>query len=141
MAAAEAWGGALTGRGESETILGIRFGEGMFETLGVELLVGRTFQADDFRAGRDHVLVLGYSLWQRRFVGDPSCVGRSVTLNGESYIIIGVMPRPFRFTPFWATKSEMALPLDLTARATQRGGNSLRVFARLKSGISLTQAQ
>ncbi len=141
VAAAEAWGGILTSGGEPETILGIRFGEGMFETLGVPPLVGRTFQADDFKAGRDHVLVLGYSLWQRHFGGDPSIVGRSTTLNGESYTVIGVMPRPFRFTPFWATKSEMAAPLDLTARATQRGGNSLRVFARLKPGISLAQAQ
>src|SRR5437899_23007 len=102
LAAAEAWGGTLTSGDEPETIPGIRFGEGMFETLGVQPLVGRTFQADDFKSG-NQVLVLGYSLWQRRFGGDPSIVGRSVTLNGESHTIIGVMPQQFRFTPLSVT--------------------------------------
>jgi predicted permease len=140
LAAAEAWGGTLMSGDEPETIPGIRFGEGMFETLGVQPLIGRTFQVDDFKSG-NQALVLGYSLWQRRFGGDPSIVGRSITLNGESHTIIGVMPQQFRFTPFWATKSEMAAPLDLTARVTERGGNSLRIFARLKPGILLAQAQ
>ena len=141
MAAAEAWGGTLTGGDRPEAIPGIRLGEGMFQILGVEPLVGRTFQAEDFKPGNDRVLVLGYPVWQRRFGGDPNVAGRAVTLNGESYTVVGVMPPQFRFTPFWATKAEMAAPLDLTARAAQRTGNSLRIFARLKAGVSLGQAQ
>jgi putative ABC transport system permease protein len=62
-------------------------------------------------------------------------------LNGETYLIIGVMPPEFRFAPFWATTAELWAPLDLTARAAQRGGNSLRVFARLKPGVVPSQAQ
>ncbi len=141
MAAAEAWGGTLTGDDRPEAVFGIRFGEEMFKVLGVQPLVGRTFQADDFKPGNDRVLVLGYPLWQRRFGGDPNIVGRSITLSGESYTIIGVMPPQFRFTPFWATKAELAAPLDLSTRAMQRGGNSLRIFARLKAGVTLAQAQ
>ena len=141
MAAAEAWGGTLTGDDRSEAVFGIRFGEGMFDLLGVQPLVGRTFQADDFKPGNHRVLVLGYPLWKRRFGGDPNIVGRSITLSGESHTIIGVMPPQFRFTPFWATKAELAAPLDFSTRALQRGGNSLRIFARLKAGVALTQAQ
>src|SRR5437867_4676765 len=88
LAAAEAWGGTLTSGDEPETVAGIRFGEGMFETLGVQPLVGRAFQADDFKSGQGRVLVLGYSLWQRHFGGERSVVGRSIILNGEAYTII-----------------------------------------------------
>src|SRR6266446_6163999 len=83
MAAAEIWGGTLTGGDRPEAVSGIRFGEGMFQLLGVEPTVGRTFQADDFKSGNDHILVLGHSLWQRRFGGDPNVVGQSLTLSGE----------------------------------------------------------
>src|SRR2546425_6696947 len=79
MAAAEAWGGTLPGGDRPEAILGIRFGEGMFQILGVEPLVGRTFQAGDFKPGNDRVLVLGYPVWQRRFGGDPNIAGQSIT--------------------------------------------------------------
>ena len=67
--------------------------------------------------------------------------GKQVTLSGESYTVVGVMPPQFQFPPFWSTRAEMWAPLDLRPRATSRGGNSLRVFARLKPGVSLTQAQ
>ena len=113
----------------------------MFQILGVPPLIGRTFQSDDFQAGKDHVVVLSHRLWQRRFGGNPNIVGQSFALNGESYQVVGVMPPQFQFAPFWATKSEFWAPLDLTPRATQRGGNSLRVFARLKPGVARAQAQ
>jgi predicted permease len=141
MAAAELWGGILTGGDRPEDIPGIRFGDGMFQLLGVQPLLGRTFQADDFEPGKGHVVVLGHALWQRRFGGDPGVVGRSLTINGESYTVLGVMPSQFRFAPFWASKAEMAAPLDLAQRAASRGGSSLRVFARLKPGVSLERAQ
>ena len=123
MAAAEAWGGTLTGGDRPEAIPGIRLGEGMFQILGVEPLVGRTFQAEDFKPGNDRVLVLGYPVWQRRFGGDPNVAGRAVTLNGESYTVVGVMPPQFRFTPFWATK---ARPQTLAERGTGRETRHLR---------------
>ena len=141
MAAAESWGGALSLGNRLEEIPGIRFGEGMFDLFGVQPIVGRTFQVDDLRSGNDRVLVIGHSLWQRRFGGDPNVVGQSVTLDGQPYTVIGVMPATFRFTPFWANKAEMAAPLDLTPRATARRGNSLRIFARLKDGVAIEMAQ
>jgi len=139
MAAAEIWGGILSGE-RAEAVSGIRFGEGMFELLGVPPLLGRTFQADDFN-GENRVLVLGNSLWQRRFGGNPNIVGQELLLSGQSYTVVGVMPPQFRFAPFWATKAELAAPLDLRERAASRGGQSLRIFARLKPDVSLGQAQ
>lgn len=141
MAAAEAWGGILAGTDKPEEIGGLRMGEGLFELLGVPALVGRALQPEDFKPGKDHVLVLSHKLWNRAFGGDPGIVGRPVTLSGESYIVVGVMPPQFRFPPFWSTRAEMWAPLDLRDRATSRGGSSLRVFARLKPDASVAQAQ
>jgi predicted permease len=141
MSAAEAWGGTLANNDRPESLAGLRMGEGLFQLLGVSPLLGRTLQAEDYQPGKDHVLILSYKLWQRAFAGDQQVVGRQVTLSGESYSVVGVMPPQFQFPPFWSTRAEMWAPLDLSARATSRGGNSLRVFARLKPGVSRTQAQ
>jgi putative ABC transport system permease protein len=141
MAAAEAWGAALTGGERPEQVSGLRMGEGLFGMLGVQPLLGRTLQSEDYRPGKDHVLVLSHKLWQRAFGGDPNIVGRQLTLSGESYTVVGVMPAQFQFPPFWSTRAEMWRPLELSARATSRRGSSLRMFARLKPGVSLQQAQ
>ena len=85
--------------------------------------------------------MLSYSLWQRRFNLDRNVLGKSMVLNGEAYTIVGVMPPGFRFAPFWATRTELWVPDGLGERAQNRGGNSLRVFARLKPGFSLAQAR
>jgi predicted permease len=141
MAAAEAWGGTLSGNDRPEVIGGLLMGDGLFGLLGVQPLLGRTLQPDDYQPGKDHVLVLSHKLWQRVFGGDPQIVGRQLMLSGESYAVVGVMPPQFQFPPFWATRAEMWAPLDLRNRATTRRGNSLRVFARLKPGVGLEQAQ
>jgi putative ABC transport system permease protein len=141
MAAAEAWGGALTGNDRPEQLGGLRMGEGLFAMLGTRALLGRTLQTDDYQPGKDHVLVLSHKLWQRAFGGDPNIIGQNITLSGESYAVVGVMPPQFQFPPFWATRAEMWTPLDLRSRVTDRRGGSLRVFARLKPGVTLQQAQ
>jgi putative ABC transport system permease protein len=141
VAAAEAWGGTLLNNDQPEVVKGLRMGDGLFSMLGVPPLLGRSLQFDDYQPGRDHVLVLSYKLWQRMFAGDLGVVRRRVTLNGESYDVVGVMPAEFQFPPFWSTRTEMWAPLDLSPRTTNRNGSSLRVFARLKEGVSQTQAQ
>jgi putative ABC transport system permease protein len=141
MAAAETWGATFAGADKAEAISGLRMGEGLFDLLGERPLLGRTLQSEDYQSGGDRVLVLSHKLWQRAFSGDPNIVGRNITLSGESYAVVGVMPPQFQFPPFWSTRAEMWTPLDLRPRATARGGNSLRVFARLKPGVTLQQAQ
>ena len=82
----------LTGVGEPERLDGRRVSANLFDLLGVPALLGRTFVPEDDRPGA-HVVLLDDSLWKRRFGSDPSVIGRAVTLNGESYTVIGVMPR------------------------------------------------
>ena len=131
----------LTGVGEPERLEGRRISANLFDLLGVPALLGRTFVADDDRPG-SHVVLLSHSLWQRRFGSDPGVIGRALTLNGESYTVVGVMPR-FVQLPGYATRSDqlwvpVAFPQE---EASQRGNHFLEVIARLKAGITLKQAQ
>jgi putative ABC transport system permease protein len=131
----------LTGVGEPERLEGRRISANLFDLLGVPALLGRTFVADDDRPGT-HVVLLSHSLWQRRFGSDPGVIGRALTLNGESYTVVGVMPR-FVQLPGYATRSDqlwvpIAFPQE---EASQRGNHFLEVIARLKPGITLKQAQ
>jgi predicted permease len=125
----------------AEQILGLTLTADVLPLLGVPPLLGRVFTAEDEQPGNEHKVVLTYTLWQQRFGGDPAIVGRTVRLDGESYDIIGVMPRGFAFAPFWATGAQIFAPLPLADRRTSRSGNSLRVFARLAPGVSLEQAR
>ena len=109
--------------------------------LGVQPLLGRAFLPQEQETGKEHEIVLSFRLWQSHFAGDPKIVGRPVKLSGETYTVVGVMPREFKFAPFWATKAGLWAPLALGTRVGDRGGASLRVFARLKPGVTLEQAQ
>jgi len=92
LAAIDGTSNTLTGIGESEELDTARVTAGFFEILGIVPAVGRTFSASEVRAGADRVAIIGYGLWQRKFGGAPSVVGRSVTLDGEPVTIVGVLP-------------------------------------------------
>ena len=140
MAAAEAWGGTLAGNDKPEEIGGLRMGEGLFELLGVEPLLGRTLLPDDFKPGNDHVLVLSQKLWQRVFGGEKGVIGRSIQLDGEPYTVIGVAPPHFGQASKVETWTPMGFkPDDLNADA--RGGHYLNVVGRLRQGVTFEQAK
>src|SRR5580658_786404 len=150
MGAAEAWSASLTGRESPEQISGLHLSEDMFALLGVAPIRGRTFDAQDFAAGKTQVAVIGYALWQRSFGGSDGAIGQKIVLDGENYTVIGVMPPDFYFAPFWVTSAEIWAPLDLrrmfpakgkAAPTARRDFYSLRVFARLTPGTSRTEAQ
>ncbi|HEX3877558.1 MAG TPA: ABC transporter permease, partial [Bryobacteraceae bacterium] len=137
IASAEAWGVSLTGGGRPEQVDGLHVAPSLLDVLQAKPALGRPFLPDD-----DHVVLLSYGLWQRRFGADPAIAGRAITLNGESYRVVGVMPRGFQFPPFWQENAQLWAPLvETPARLHDRGGNSLRVFARLKPGVSIDQAR
>jgi predicted permease len=141
MAAAELWGAALTGMGRPEEVEGLRASTSLLDVLGVAPAIGRGFEAADETAEAGHVVILSHRLWERRFGGDSSIVGRAITMSGASYKVIGVMPPGFQFPPFWATKAELWVPLVFPPdRRNSRSGRSLRVFARLKDGVSIDRA-
>jgi putative ABC transport system permease protein len=140
----------MTGAAGPEQIEGARVSESLFTALGVKPLLGRTFLPEEDRAGGARVVVMGHGLWQRSFGADPSVIGRSVTLNNQSFLVVGVMPQGFRFPGGenmlsglqFSPKIELWEPMQLTAEElAARGTHNLAVVARLKSGVSLQQAQ
>jgi putative ABC transport system permease protein len=129
MGAAEYWTPNLTGTDNPEKLWALHVSPDIFPMLRVQPLLGRMFLPEEQEAGKEHEVVLSYSLWQSHFAGNREIIGRSVALSGETYTVTGVMPRDFKFTPFWATKAQLWAPLALGPRLTDRGGSSLRVFA------------
>ena len=108
----------LTGDGAPERIAGIRVSEGMLDALGIDPLVGSGFSAEQEALGTDSgVALIGNALWQRRFGGDPDAVGRTLILDGEPFVISGVMPRDFAF-PMTRRSGPRATSPPTTAAAT-----------------------
>jgi len=139
--AAEYWTPTLTGREAPEQIFALRLTADMLPLLGVAPLLGRVPTADEAHLGHNHVVVLSYNGWKNRYATDRSVLGRTIALNGDAYTIIGIMPPSFAFAPYWITNAEMFSPLVLDDRAANRGGQSLRVFGRLRPGATIERAQ
>ncbi|MCI0491134.1 MAG: ABC transporter permease [Blastocatellia bacterium] len=135
---------------EPERIGGIGVTADFFKILGVEAMMGRTFSNEEAEPGREHVVLLSHSFWQRRFGADASVIDRTITLNGRKHRIIGIMPAGFRFAenmdmpPSLGFPSQVDLWTPLALRDSeirQRGNRMLVVIGRLKSDVSLAQAQ
>ncbi|HEX4164526.1 MAG TPA: ABC transporter permease [Bryobacteraceae bacterium] len=146
MGAADYWSPNLTDKGPfdshpAENLYALKVTENMLPLLGVQPLIGRLFKKGEDQEGSEHEVILSYSLWQRRFSGDRNVLGKLIKLNGEAYSVIGVMPATFKFAPFWATHAELWVPDTFGTTLYERGGNHLRVFARLKRGVTLAQAR
>jgi putative ABC transport system permease protein len=141
MGAADYWSPNLTGVDSPEHIAGLKVTQSLLPMLGVDPLLGRLFVDGEDKEGADREVILSYRLWQRRFSADRNVLGKPIILDGNAYIIVGVMPQGFHFAPFWATRAELWVPNAFGARIHNRGGNSLRIFARLKDGVSLQQAR
>jgi len=110
----------------------------LFDTLGVQPLLGRTFNADEAVPPRDRVLVLSYPLWQSRFAADPAVVGRTVQFNDSAYRVVGVMPRGFTFGD---RDVDAWRPLALTPDFLQtRAQHFLTVLGRLRPGVTMEEA-
>ncbi|PYT73807.1 MAG: ABC transporter permease [Acidobacteria bacterium] len=138
MAARQGSTMSLTGDGAPEQLYGQRFTPNFFDVLGARPTIGRVFTAQEDQA-KEQVVLLSYSLWQRRFGGDRSIVGRAILLNNVQTKVLGVMPRGFFFreknVDYW-------MPLYFTPeRWAQRDNHFLNVVARLKPGITRKQAQ
>jgi predicted permease len=114
--------------------------------LGVAAARGRTFQPGEDEPGRERVVVISHRLWQRRFGGDPRALGATLRLDGAPYEVVGILPAGFEWSrAFGAERSrDLWAPLPLTREETDesaRGNENLDVYARLRPGASLDQAQ
>ena len=112
-----------------------------FRMLGVQPQLGRLFVADDDKTSAARTTLLSHALWQEKFGGDPAIIGKTISLNGDSYSVIGVLPPGFEFF----RKDDLFIPLDVSLSRGRgdlgRGNHSgLNVLARLKEGISVAQA-
>ena len=129
----------LTGVGEPERLDGERISANLFSLLGLEPQLGRTFRLEEDQTGKGYAVILSHGLWQRRFGGNPEIVGKALTLNGQSYTAVGVMPRDFQLL---GRKDQLWVPIAFSAEeAASRGQHFLRVIARLKPLVSLEQAR
>jgi putative ABC transport system permease protein len=141
MAAADYWTPNLTNSDPPEHLWGLQVTQNLLPMLGVDPILGRWFAPGEDKVGGEHEVILSARLWRRRFNNDPAILGKIITLNGEGYTVVGIMPADFKFAPFWATRAELWVPNALGDRSTDRGGNHLRVFARLKQGVTLQLAR
>jgi len=135
------WNVNLTGLGDPERLAGTRVSGQFFGTLGVAPAIGRVLTADDDQAGHDHVVVLSDGLWQRLFGARRDIVGHAVSLNGEPYQVIGVMPRGF--VDPWNPPTEIWSPVAIDpARFTINNYTNefLNLVARVKPGSSTAAA-
>lgn len=135
LAAWGGWSANLTGIDEPAALKAQWTSSGFFRALGVHAALGRTPSAQEELPGAARVALLGDGLWRTRFGGDPGILGRVLTLNGEPYTVIGVLPRTF---PFFAAGAELVSPLSLEAdpRRAKRASGFLRVLGRLRAGTS-----
>jgi putative ABC transport system permease protein len=131
----------LTGVGEPERLDGRRVSANLFDLLGVRPLLGRTFAPDEDKPGTK-VVLMSEGLWRRRFGSDPEIIGRAVTLSGESYSVIGVLPKEVELPARDNWHDQLWVPIAFPSEeAASRGSHYLDVIARLKPGISVKQAQ
>jgi predicted permease len=138
FAAADFWDPSLSEVDQPEQLAGFRVSAGFFRALKTEPLLGRTFLDEEASPGRDRKVVLSHAIWTRRFGADPSLVGRTIRLNGESHEVVGVM-RPGPSVPFGA---ELWAPLAYTeGEWLERRRGWLLVLARLAGGQSIGTAR
>jgi predicted permease len=136
------WNPIVSGNGETERIPAIQVGDGFFNVMKGEPILGRVFTAEEQQDGKDFVIVLSYGLWQRRFGGDPEVVGKTVQLNNRPYTIIGVMPADFHPLPatLVAPEGQFYRPIAERYDNEDRSSRHLRAIARLKPGVTINQA-
>jgi hypothetical protein len=126
----------MTVAGEPVEIPGAKVCPGFFEAMGARPLFGRLFLPDDHFRSAPPVIILSYRLW-KRLGGDPALAGKTVQLGRTTYAVAGVMPRGFEF-PLDFSELWFPIPVD---DPLNNGPRYLRVVARLKPGVAMSQAR
>jgi putative ABC transport system permease protein len=139
IAVLKPWQPALTGLAEPEVIQGERVSASYFQVLGISPAVGRDFTSADDRLHGPNVVIISDGLWRRRFGADPAIVGRLVTLDDDTYEVVGVLPRGFE--DVLAPAAEAWAPLQYDLSLGQAWGHHLRTIARLLPGVGIDQAR
>ncbi|MGA7752477.1 MAG: ABC transporter permease [Candidatus Sulfotelmatobacter sp.] len=128
------------GNREPEQVSGLRVSSTFFDVLGVRPFLGRNFMPEEEVRGKDHVIILSYGLWKRRYGADRALVGKTIRVDGEDFTVIGVMPPDFRWQ-FWSYPRQLWVPVGYTETDKGRDQNSFLSIGRLKPGITVAQAR
>ncbi|MEN3332888.1 MAG: hypothetical protein V7641_2253, partial [Blastocatellia bacterium] len=135
----------LTDVADPEEIAAQRVTLNMFDLLGAQPMLGRTFEPDDAQTSRQDSVILSYSLWQRRFGGQKEILGKTIKLNTDIYTIIGVMPPDYQLFVKKGSntgdRAEIWVPMLLGNDDRARRGRYAMAVARLKDGVTQQQAQ
>jgi putative ABC transport system permease protein len=132
-------GYVMTGEGEAALVESTKVTGRFFPLLGVPAALGRVLDERDDRADAPKAVVLGHALWRDRFGGDPGVVGQSITLTGEPYTVVGVMPPAFEF-PKGVDLWTAFVPTVSPETRENRGASFLQVVGRLRPGVSVREA-
>ena len=126
----------LTGSGDPKLVIGYAFTPNYFRILDVPPQIGRTFTEQEAQS-KAPVVVLSDKFWRTTLHGDPQVLGKAITLDAKPYTVIGVMPPTFSYPP----KTELWMPISLSADSGDYDHRYLRIVGRLKPGISMDEAQ
>ena len=133
------WGMALTTGGDPAQVTSAKVSTNFLSMLGVAPSRGRDFAPDESTPGRDRVALIEHSLWETRFGSDPSIVGQTVTLDGQPYSVVGILPRGFHF--YTNTPANFLVPITIDPASRFHRGQNALAFARLAPSATLTGAQ
>lgn len=132
----------LTGGGSAQRVEAGAVTVDFFPLLGIQPVLGRNFTREEDTPNGPKAVILGHGLWQRRFGGDPNMLGRTITLNEQSYTVVGILPASFQYPePF-----QLWIPLALSETSAALAGYGegvvlIKAIARLKPRVTLEQAQ
>ncbi len=142
LAAGAIYDPALTATGGAEHLYGIQVTPDFFKVLGVSVAKGRTFLPGEDQLGKNNVVVVGKGFWTWGPGSTLTSLGKTLTLDGEKFTIIGIMPEEFRFPQIWGiTDPEIYAPVPIEQLQKDRGNQLMWVIGRLKPGVTPAQAQ
>src|SRR5262245_33842376 len=134
----------LTGGDSPESLAGAYVSASLFTVLGVKPILGRTFLDEEDRPGANRVAVISHGLWRRRFGADPGLIGKTIQVDGESHVVVGIMPPDFKFHWLKAQRgfeSEIWIPQGPPSELQDLWSHNFRVVAHLKRNVTIEQAQ
>jgi len=127
---------AITERQGPELVAGNTVSWNLFGMLGIQPQIGRLFREDEDKAGASGVVLLSDAVWKRRYAADPTVLNRVISVNNQSYTVVGVMPPKFKFPQ----EAELCLRIGQRQHADHRDWRSVQMVGRLKPGVSLATA-
>ncbi len=131
----------ITGGSQPESVVAGAVGADFFEVVRAQPALGRVFRADEVSPDRSHVVILSHGFWQSHFGGAPDAVGKTLTLNGDPFTIVGVMPARFSVSSWGVAARALWVPLAFTdEERAVRDNHNQSVIARLKPGVAVAQA-